>query len=122
MECAPSWYAASVIAPVPAHVRPPRALGAEDEPDALPIYALAAARLRHEVGDRLDLRRRVGDGDGEAGALERREVEQIVADIGDRLGRQAVLGHQRLEALPLPARAEDDRIDARRKGERSEDR
>src|SRR2546425_2828090 len=112
MEDAPSWYEASVIAHVAVHGRPPRALGAEDEPDALPHDALAAPPFRHEGGARLDLRRRVGDGDGEAGALERREVEQIIADIGDRLGRQAVLGHQRLETLPLPARAEDDRIDA----------
>src|SRR3989449_9699623 len=94
------------------HVPPPRAQGDESGPYALPSDALAAARPRHEGGARLDLRRRVGDGDGEAGALERREVEQIIADIGDRLGRQAVLGHQRLETLPLPARAEDDRIDA----------
>src|SRR5438552_18802529 len=112
MECAPSWYEASVIAHVAVHGRPPRALGAEDEPDALPHDALAAARLRHEVVDRLDLRRRVGDGDGEAGALERREVVQNVADIGDRLGRQAVLSDQRLEAFPLPAPPEDTPIHA----------
>jgi len=95
-----------------AHVRvdghPPGALGAQDPLDALPQDPVPAPRFRDEVGDGLDLGRRVRHRHGQAGTLERGEVQQVVADIGDRVGGHAVLGHQGLETLPLPPRPDDD--------------
>src|SRR5215475_6762457 len=80
------WSSTAVILDVPVDDGPPRPLGAQNHLDRLPKGSLAPARSGDEVGHGLDLGRRVSDGDGETGPLQRGQVEEIVADIGG-LGR-----------------------------------
>src|SRR5262245_16213909 len=77
------WSSASVILDVPVDDGPPRALGAQNHLDRLPKGSLAPAGSGDEVDHGLDLGRRVSDGDGKTGPLQRGQVEEIVAHIGD---------------------------------------
>ena len=103
---------ASVILDVPVDDRPPRPLGAQNHLDRLPEHALAPAGPGDEVGHGLDLGRRVADGDGEAGSLQRGHVEEIVADVGGLGGGHAELGAERLQRLALAPGAQHDRVHA----------
>src|SRR5438128_2074740 len=85
----------------------PDTLRAQDELDGLPHRAVTAAMLRDHVRDLLHFGRRVGHSDRQTGALERRHVEQGVADERELLSRELVLREQRLDRVALAPRAED---------------
>src|SRR2546428_422145 len=109
---APGGSSTSGLAPVGVDDLPPRALRSQEELAKLADRAVPAPGARHEVRDRLHRRRRVGDGDREPGDLQRRDIEEVVTDEGDRVGGDVVLGAQRFDGLALPTGPEDDRVDA----------
>lgn len=110
-----------MVADVGVHGGVPRALRAQDQLDTLADRAAPAPGARDDVRERLDLRGGVGDRDGQPDPLEGRNVDEVVTDERDRLGAEAVLGQERIHALALPRRAQDDRVDAERLAPRFRD-
>src|SRR5438094_100206 len=94
----PPWPAA-VLGDVRLHGGGPRALSAQNQLHALAQRPLPAPSPGNEVGDLRHLAGGVGDRDGEARPLEGGDIEQVVADVGAGVERNAELGAQVLEHL-----------------------
>ena len=100
----------------------PVAAGAQHRLDHLAHRLPPPVPLEHAVDARPHLGDGVGRREGEAAAGEHRQVEEVVADVGDPLGLDAVLGEELGEGGALVGAVEDDGVERQLAGARRERR
>jgi hypothetical protein len=88
-----------------------QALCGEDEVDGVSACALAAGEWRDVVGDGFDLGAGVGGGDGKADDAEDREVDDVVADVGDLVEGAAFIRDDLVKGVALVVLALVDVVD-----------